>query len=175
MDCSLPGSSIYGLFQARILEWIAISFYRGSSCPRDRPRSPALQAVSLLSEPLSMWATNTRTFTIRDENYSGYNKTYISVQFSSVAQSCPTLCDPMNRSMVSFPVHHQLPEFTQTHIHWVGDAIQPSRPLLSSSLPAFNFSLHKGLFKWLCSLHQVAKVLEFQHRSFQWILRTDFL
>ena len=72
------------------------------------------------------------------------------------------------------PVHHQLPEFTQTHLHWVGDAIQRSHPLSSSSPPAFNFSQHQGLFKWVSSLHQVTKVLEFQlqHQSFQWILRT---
>ena len=75
------------------------------------------------------------------------------------------------------PVHHQLPEFTQTHVHWVSDAIQPSHPLLSPSPPAFNLSQHQGLFKWVRSLHQVVKVLEFQlqHQSFQWIFRVDFL
>ena len=86
----------------------------------------------------------------------------VSVQFSSVAQSCPTLCEPMNRSMPSLPVHHQLPESTQTHVHWFGDAIQPSHPLSSPSPPAFNLSQHQGLFKWVSSLHQVAKILEFQ-------------
>ena len=70
-----------------------------------------------------------------------------SVQFSSVAQSCPTLCDPMNRSTPGLPVHHQLPEFTQTHVHRVGDAIQPFHPLSSPSPPAFNLSQHQGLFK----------------------------
>ena len=83
-------------------------------------------------------------------------------QFSSVTQSCPALWDPMNRSTPGLPVHHQLPEFTQTHVHWVSDAIQPSHPLLSPSPPAFNLSQHQGLFKWVHSLHQVAKVLEFQ-------------
>ena len=83
-----------------------------------------------------------------------------SVQFSSVAQSCPTLCDPMNRSMPGLLVHHQLPEFTQTHVHWVGDAIQQSHPLSSPSSIAFNLSQHQDLFKWVSSLHQVAKVLE---------------
>ena len=68
-------------------------------------------------------------------------------QFSSVAQSCPTLCDPMNRSMPGLPVHHQLPEFTQTHVHLVGDAIQPSHLLLSPSPPALNLSQHQGLFQ----------------------------
>ena len=75
------------------------------------------------------------------------------------------------------PVHCQLPEFTQTHVHWVGDTIQPSHPLSSPSPPAFNLSQYQGLFKWVSSSHQVVKVLEFQlqHQSFQWIFRTDFL
>ena len=100
-----------------------------------------------------------------------------SVQFSSVAQSCPTLWDLMDCSTPSLFVHHQLPEFTQTHVHWVGDAIQPSYPLLSPSPPVFNLSQHQGLFWWVSSLNQVAKVLEFQlqHHSFQRIFRTDFL
>ena len=99
------------------------------------------------------------------------------IQFSSVSQLCPTLCNPMDCSMPGLPVHHQLPELTQTNVHWVGDAIQPSHPLLSPSPPAFNLSQHQGLFQWVSSSHQVAKVLEFQlqHLSFQWIVRTDFL
>ena len=94
-----------------------------------------------------------------------------------VAQLCPTLCDPMNRSTPGFLVHHQLPESTQIHVHWFGDAIKPFHPLSSPSPPAFNLSQHQGLFKWVCSLHQVAKGLEFQlqRQSFQWTLRTDFL
>ena len=80
---------------------------------------------------------------------------------SSVAQLCPTLCDPMNHSMPGLPVHHQLPESTQTHVHRVGDAIRPSHPL-SSPPPALNLSQHQGLFKRVSSSHQVAKVLEFQ-------------
>ena len=78
---------------------------------------------------------------------------------------------------MGLPVHHQLPEFTQTHIHWVSDAIQPSHSLSSPSPPTFNLSQHQGLFQWISSLHQVAKVLEFQlqHQSFQWIFGTDFL
>ena len=98
-------------------------------------------------------------------------------QFSSVAQSCPTLCDPMNRSMPGLPVHHQLLEFTEIHVHWVGDAIQPYHPLSSPSPPAPNPSQHQGLFQWVNSSHEVAKVLEFQlqHQSFQWTPRTDRL
>ena len=84
-----------------------------------------------------------------------------SVQFSSVAQSCLTLCDPMSHSTPGLPVHHQLPESTQTAVHWVGDAIQPSHPLASPSPLALNLSQHQGLFQWVSSLYQVAKVLEF--------------
>ena len=84
-----------------------------------------------------------------------------SVQFSS-AQLCPTLCDPMNHSTPGLPVHHQLPEFTQTHVHWVGDVIQPSHPLSSPSPPALNPSQHQSLLQWVNSSHEVAKLLEFQ-------------
>ena len=94
------------------------------------------------------------------------------VQFSSVAQSCPTPCSPMGCRTPGFPVHHQIPEFTQTYVHWVSDAIQPSHPLSSPSPLTFNLSQQQGLFKWVSSLHQVAKILElqFQYQSFQWIL-----
>ena len=118
MDYNLPGSSVHGILQARIL-----------------------------------------------------------VRFTSVTQSCLTLSDSMDYSTPGFPVHHQLLELAQTHVHWVSDAIQSSHPLLSPSPPAFNLSQHQGLFKWLSSLHQVAKVLEFQlqHQSFQWIFRTGWI
>ena len=98
-------------------------------------------------------------------------------QFSSGAQSCLTLSDPMDCSMPGLPVHHQLSEFTQTHVHWVGDAIQPSHPVSAPSLPAFSLCQHQGLFQWVSSSHQGAKVLEFhlQHQTFQWTPRTDFL
>ena len=92
------------------------------------------------------WATNTFIF---------------SVQHSSVTQSCLTLCDPMNQSMPGLPVHHQLLWSTQTHVHWVSDAIQPSHPLSTPSPPALNLSQNQALFKWVSSSHQVAKVLEF--------------
>ena len=102
---------------------------------------------------------------------------FSSVQLSSVTQSCLTLCDPMNHSTLGLPVYHQFLESTQTHVHWVSDAIQPSHPLLSPSPPALNLSQNKGLFKCISSSHQVAKVLEFQlkHQSFQWTPRTDLL
>ena len=99
-----------------------------------------------------------------------------SLHFSSVAQACLTLCNPIDCSMPGFHVLHCLPEFAQTHVHWVGDAIQSSHPLSPPSPPAFNLSKHQGLFQWVSSSHQLAKVLELQlqHQSFQWIFRTDF-
>ena len=118
------------------------------------------------------------TFTLLMLTYqSVFIHQIIIIQFSSIAQSCLTLCDPMNHSRPGLPVHHQLPESTQTHVHWTGDAIQPSHPLLSPSPPALNLSQHQGLFKWVSASHEVAKVLEFQlqHQSFQWTPRTDLL
>ena len=102
---------------------------------------------------------------------------FSSVQFSSFAQSCPTLWDLMNRSTLGLPVHHQLPEFTQTHIHQVSDAIQPSHPLSSPSPPAPNPSQHQSLFQWVSSSHEVFKVLQFQlqHHSLQRNPRVDLL
>ena len=96
---------------------------------------------------------------------------------SSVVQSCLTLCHCMDCSTPGFPIHYQLPEPTQIHVHCISDAIQPSHPLLSPTPPAFNLSLHQGLFQWVSSSHQVAKLFKFQlhHQSFQWIFRTDLL
>ena len=113
MDCSPPGSSVHGILQARILQWI---------------------------------------------------------QFSSVTPSCLTLCHPTDCSALGLIVHYQLPENAQTHIRWVGDAIQPSHPLSSPSPLAFSLSQHQGLSPWISSLNLVAKALELQlqHQSFQW-------
>ena len=118
--------------------------------PGIEPRSPALEADTLTSEPPGKPCIYIYTYI------------YIPVQFSSVAQPCPILCHPMNRSTPGLPVHHQLLEFTQTHIHGVSDAIQPSHPLSSPSPPAPNLSQHQSLFQWVSSSHEVAKVLEFQ-------------
>ena len=85
-----------------------------------------------------------------------------SVQFGLVTQSYPTRCNPMDSSTPGFPLHHHLLELVQTHVHKVSDAIQPSQPLLSPSSPAFNLAQHHGLYQWVSSSHQVAKVLEFQ-------------
>ena len=137
VDYNLPGSSVQRIFQARILNRVAISYSKGSL------KSPALA---------------TRFFTT------------ITILTLSSVQSRLTLCDPMNLSTPGLPVHHKLPEFTQTHAHRVGDAIQPSHPLSSPSPPAPNPSQHQGLFQRINSSHEVAKVLEFQlwHQSFQW-------
>ena len=195
--CSPPGSSVHGISQERILKWVAISS-RGSSWSRDwtqisfigrrilyhwttrKSQTYLVLYVSYVSIKLeknfklkrnlnSKWYVQT---VHRKGNMNGF-----SVQFSPVTQSCPTLCDPMDCSMPGLPVNHQLPEFTETHVHWVGDAIQPSHPLLSLSPPAFNLSQYQGLFQWISSSHQVAKGLELhlQHQSFQWTIRTDFL
>ena len=149
IDYSLPGSSVHGILQARILEWVAISFSRGSSQPRNWTRVSCIIG---------------RLFTDRAMREAPYTP-ISSVQFSSVAQSCLTLWDPMNCSTPGLPVHHQLLEFTRTHVHRVGDAIQTSNPLLSLSPPAPNSSQHQGLFQWVNSSHEVAKVLEFQDFS----------
>ena len=137
MDCSPPGSSVHEIFQARILEWVAISFSRASSRPRDRTHVSCTAADSLLTELQRKPHSPVRF----------YLPIYLSVQFSSVAQSCPTLCDHMNRSMPGLPVHHQLPEFTQTHGHRVSDAIRPSHPLSTPSPPAPNPSQHQSVFQ----------------------------
>ena len=105
--------------------------------------------------------------------YTCYNG--LSLWFSSVTWSCLTLGNPIDYSTPGFLVHYQLLQLAEIHAHRVGNAIQPSHPLSSPYPPAFNFSQHQGLYQWVSSLHQVAKVLELQHQSFQWIFRTDFL
>ena len=113
-----------------------------------------VECLNISPKKTYRWPTNTR----KDAHH---HSLFSSVQFSLVAQSCPTLCDHMNRSTPGLPVHHQLPEFTQTHIHRVSDAIQPSHPLSSPSPPASNPSQHQSLFQWVNSSHEVAKVVEF--------------
>ena len=131
--------------------WSALLFPSPGDLPNPgtEPGFPALQADSLPSEP------------------PGKPINGISVQFSSVNQLRPTLCDPMDCSTPGFPVHHQLPELAQTHVHGVDDAIQPSHSLSSPSPPTFSLSQHQGPFQWVSSSHQAAKVLEFQpqHQS----------
>ena len=141
-------------------------------CPKALTRRWANYFYQLPSETTFKWKRPLMDVRTKDSQIS-----VISSVIISVTQSCPTLCDSMDCSTPGLPVHHQLPELVQTHVHWVSDAIQPSHPLSSPSPPAFNLSQHQGLFQWVSSLHEVAKVLEFQlhHQSFQWIFRTDFL
>ena len=147
-------------------------------CPSPSP------TVCSNSCPLSQWSvilsnnlTLCRLLLLLHSIFSCGVWDLVTCQFSSVTQSCPTLCDPMICSTPGLPVHHQLPKFTQTHVHQVGDAIQPSHPLSSPSPPAPNPSQHQGLFQWINCSHEVAKVLEFQlqHHSFQRTPRTDLL
>ena len=142
--CNPTDYTVHGILQAKTLEWVAILFSRGSSWPRDWTQVSCIAGRSFTS-----WAT------------LGGLWQPSSVQFSSVAQLCPTFCNPMNRSTPGLPVHHQLPEFTQTHVHQVSDAIQPSHPLSSPFSPAPNPSQHQSLFQWVNSLHEVAKVWGF--------------
>ena len=182
MDYSLPGYSINGIFQAIVLEWVTISSSsRGSFWPRNQTW------VSCVSCVAGGFFT---TWTIR-EAYTQYGNVKIAycaleclkpiwaaeiweIEFSSLSQSCPTL---QPHELKHARPRHQLPEFTQTHVRWVSDAIQPSHPLSSPSPPALNISQFQGLFKWVSSSYQVTKRLEFQlqHQSFQWTPRTDLL
>ena len=149
MDCSLPSSSIHGIFQATVLEWIAISFSRDLT---DLGIKPTLQADTLPSKPPG----------------KPEQRQCFSNQFSHSV---------MSDSLQLHELQHARPPCllpTQTHVHRVSDAIQPSHPLSPPS-PAFNLPQHQGLFQWVNSSHKVAKVLEFQHQSFQWTPRTDLL
>ena len=128
----------------------------------------------------SLWVTFSCFFSFQfllDARHHEFHLVWIKLLFSSVAQWCPTLCDPMKHSTPGLPVHRQLPEFNQTHVHQVGEVIQPAHPLLSPSPSAPNPSQHQGLSQWVNSLYEVAKVLEFQpqHQSFQWTPRTGLL
>ena len=136
IDGSPAGSPIPGILQARILEWVAISFSNGWKW---KVKGKSLSCVWLLATPwtAAYQAPPSMGFS-RQEYWSGV-----------ISPSLPGL-----------PIHHQLPEFIPTHVHWVGDAIQPSHPLSSPSPPAFNLSQHQGLFQWVSSLHQVDKLLE---------------
>ena len=113
-----------------------------------------------------VWCTDVVNFSFQKTDWkralTRQYRNFSSVQFSLVAQSCPTLCCPINRSTPGLPVHHQLPEFTQTHVYRIGDVIQPSHPLSSPSLPAPNSFQHQSLFQWVNFSHEVAKGLEFQ-------------
>ena len=155
LDCSPSGFSVHGILQARIL---IPGYFHDMEIKATSPVSPALQVDSLLLRNL------------------GSHLATICCRYS-VAKSCPLLCNSMSCITPGFPVLHYLREFAQTHIHRVYDAIQTSHPLSSPSPPALYLSQHHGLFQWVGSSHQVAKILKFQlkQQSFQWILRVDWI
>ena len=150
--------------------WEVFMLYMEFYVDKNRSLNMSLSQRYLWPSPQNLWTP-----------WLGCKKNcVIVIQFNLVQFShsvCLTLWDLMNHSTPGLPVHHQLPESTQTHVHWVCDAIQPAQPLSSPSPPAFNLSQHQGLFKRVSSLNQVSKVLEFQlqHLSFQWTPRTDLL
>ena len=156
-----PGSSVHGI--SRQQYWNGSPFPSPGDLPNWEKCAPQIHSCSTAGEFLPL-------------SYEGSPGRRVK-SVVSLPQLCPTLCNPMDCSTPGFPVHHQLPEFTQTHVHRVGDAIQPFHPLSSPSFPAFDLSQHHGLFQWVSSSHQVAKVLELQlqHQFFQWTPRTDLL
>ena len=161
------------VFASVLLDWILLPYWAYIRSLRETDIPTCLQPLFFLlavnTPPLpDPWLSSNHHLSFTLDIGS-------SVQFSSVAQSCPTLCDPMDCSTPGLPVHHPLLELTQTHVCHIGDAMQPSHPLSSPSPLAFHLSQHQDHFKWVSSSHQVAKVLEFQlqHQSFQWTPRTD--
>ena len=185
LDCRPPGSSVHGIFQARLgvgyhflLQGIfptqvsCVSCISGGlfTCWTIREAHSYNGILKQLSFHATTWMTlkdiMLRKKQVRHKRIQRIHTVLFHLQeidevsqsVSSVTQSCSTLCHPMDCTTPGLPVHHQLPELTQTHVHWVGDAIQPSHPLSSPSL-AFNPSQHQGLFKCVSSLHQVAKAL----------------
>ena len=161
-----------------ILTWYLFPLSGNTTLPYLHPEKPVCRSRS--SSQNQTWSNelvpNRERSTSRLYCHPAYLTDMQSQSVSSVTQPCLTLCNPIDCSTPGLPVYHQLLEFTQTHVHRVGDAIQPSYPLLSPSRLSFNLSQHQGLFKCISSSHQVAKVLEFQlqHQSFQWIFMTDF-
>ena len=153
-----------------LLNWwchstISFSVISFSSCPQAFQASGPFPMSQLFHNRWPKYSSNflySNRKLVTNEKWKAVQLLIEDYQFSSVAQSCPTLYDPMNRSTSGLPVHHQLPEFTKTHFHQVGDTIQPSHPLSSPSPPVPNPSQHQSVFQWVNSSHEVAKVLEFQ-------------
>ena len=159
MDYSPSSFSVHGILQARIMKWVAISHSKFMDNKiHKKQKNP----------------TPTSEESEQDTVHAPCTQHHL---FSSVTPLCLILCDPMDCSMQGFPVLHYLPDSAQIQVHWVGDAIYSSHPLPPPSPFAFNLSQHSGLFQWVSSLHQVAKLLELQlqYQSLQWIFRVDFL
>ena len=160
-------SHIWQTLSKHYLQWRKIE----SNLPkvRNKTRAPILTTTIPHSSGSFGHSNQSRKRNKRNPDWERRSKTLTVCrwhdplhQFSSVTQSCPTLCNSMNCSKPGLPVHHQLLEFTQTHVHWVDDAIQPSHPLLSAFPPASNPPQHQSLVQWVNTSHEVAKVLEFQ-------------
>ena len=172
MDCSTPGLPIHQqlleLTQTNVhVHWVSDAIQPShplvlfSTCLHSFPAFGSLPVSQLflsggqsigVSATASVLPMNTQDwFPLGWTGWTSFH--FTSVQFSSVTQSCQNLCDPMNRSTPGLPIRHHLPEFTQTHVHWVNDASQPSHPLLSPSPPAFSLSQPQGLFQWVSSSH----------------------
>ena len=159
----------------RILEWVAYPFSSGSSWPKNQTGVSFIAGGFLTNWAIreaqmwEMWSQINSAGLVLELlgylhafDYLKHSMLHVPnfvTKFNSVAQLCLTLCDPMDHSTWGLPVHHQLPEFTQTHVHWVSDAIPLSHPLSSPFSPSFNLAQHQGIFQWVSSLHQVAKVL----------------
>ena len=158
IQCLESGSQVVQIFQKTCCLSIANSWKTELSSSRGKYRGSLLLRSKGSVLKISLQFINLEILQSSRELRKGR----CNDQFSSVAQSCPTFCNPMDCSMPGLPVHDQLPELTQIHIHWVGDAIQPSHPLSSPFPPTFNLSQHQGLLKWVSSMHQVAKVLKSQ-------------
>ena len=168
----------HGILQARILEWVAFPFSRGSSQPRDQTQVSYIAgrfftnwALREAQESIICWVIGLQRW--KKHCLCSWGGICLVVQLLSPVWF---LCNPMDCTMPGSSVLQYLLESAQTHVHWISDAIQPSHPLSSPS-PALNLSQNQDLFKWISSLHQVAKILEFQlqHQSFQWTPRTDIL
>ena len=146
------------------------------SLPRDYPRGSVCSLCNLVATShVGYLNSNLLTKILNLIPYSHWPHSKCSVAtFCSVTKSCLILCDPVDCSVRGFPVLHYLPGFAQTHVHWVNDAIQPSHSLLSPS-PPFDLFQHQGLFQWVSTSHQVAKILELQHQSFLLVFRVNFL
>ena len=152
---------------SQVLSWMMAIGLWYSDCPQP---TPSFEGLFTDRGAMLSWCHMT-------SSPAFHNLSNFFFLFSSVAQLCLTLCNPMDCTTPAFLVHHQLLELAQTHVHRVSDDIQPFHPVSSPSPPAFNLPQHQSLFKWVSSLHQVAKVLELQlqHQSLQWMFRTDFL
>ena len=189
--CLIPRNFVALVCIFSLICWNRLGF-SGVSLVKNPPPMQEMQEMwvwSLVREdPLEEEiATHSRENTVESSLTRGHQESdtteyapmheFRQIQLSAVAQWCMTLCDPVDCSMPGFPVHYPLPKLAQTHVHRVGDAIQSSHPLLSHSPPALSLSQNQGLFQWISSSHQVAKVLvlQLQHQSFQWIFRTGFL